>query len=252
MTFSDDDGQIWQSQTSPPRDLTPFVSQSGWNWVGSGPPGGIQLTSGRLLIPAYHGPFHGDDGTVTSGYVYYSDDHGTTWKKGGEIGKYRNPTEWANEAQAVDLGNNTVLVHSRGVLTERLITVSTDGGVTFGNVQYAKGLSQPLDGCEGSTVRHPKSGFLYYSGMTPDSFTYKRYNMTFHVSQDQGSTWSYVKPIYQGAAAYSSLVILPDFSIGLLYEWAKELDPIFTPDVITYTVIMSAEEEVKLSTKIKI
>jgi len=67
LSFSDDDGLTWTH----PRNITSSVVQHGWNWVGLGPPSGIQLASGRLLVPAYHGPFHWDDGTFTHPHTIY-------------------------------------------------------------------------------------------------------------------------------------------------------------------------------------
>ena len=42
--------------------------------------------------------------------------------------------------------------------------------------------------------------------------------MTVRVSEDDGATWTSSREIYAGPSAYSCLVVLPDKSIGLLYE----------------------------------
>jgi hypothetical protein len=47
---STDSGLTW----SLPRDLTSQVSQPSWSWYATGPPGGVQLASGRLLVPSNH------------------------------------------------------------------------------------------------------------------------------------------------------------------------------------------------------
>ena len=46
----------------------------------------------------------------------------------------------------------------------------------------------------------------------------KREKMTIRLSQDEGKTWSIVRTIHQGPAAYSCLAVLKDGSIGCLYE----------------------------------
>ena len=46
----------------------------------------------------------------------------------------------------------------------------------------------------------------------------KRENLTVRVSYDEGATWAVSKAIYSGAAAYSCMAVLPDKSIGCLYE----------------------------------
>ena len=42
--------------------------------------------------------------------------------------------------------------------------------------------------------------------------------MTVRVSYDEGLTWPVARVIHEGPSAYSSLVVLPDGSIGLLFE----------------------------------
>ena len=49
LTQSDDDGTHW----SPPIEITAAVKERVWSYFGTGPGHGIQLTSGRLLIPAW-------------------------------------------------------------------------------------------------------------------------------------------------------------------------------------------------------
>ena len=60
-------------------------ARADWGWVGTGPPATLQLSSGRLLTPAYHATFHGGDGQLSHGFALLSDDNGTTWTLGGEM-----------------------------------------------------------------------------------------------------------------------------------------------------------------------
>jgi len=46
----------------------------------------------------------------------------------------------------------------------------------------------------------------------------KREKMTVRISYDEGRTWPASKTVYPGPSAYSCLAVLPDGSIGLLYE----------------------------------
>ena len=73
-TYSDDDGMTWSPVVTLPNHSE--VVRSDWKWLGLGPPAGLSLKSGRLLIPAYHGEFHWDDGTFTHVHMMYSDDRG--------------------------------------------------------------------------------------------------------------------------------------------------------------------------------
>ncbi|HEY2838759.1 MAG TPA: sialidase family protein, partial [Pirellulales bacterium] len=47
---SSDNGVTW----SKPVDITPTVKEPGWGWYATGPGVGIQLSSGRLLVPCDH------------------------------------------------------------------------------------------------------------------------------------------------------------------------------------------------------
>ena len=46
----------------------------------------------------------------------------------------------------------------------------------------------------------------------------KRDNLAVRISRDGGQSWSVARTLYEGAAAYSSLAVLPDGNIGCLYE----------------------------------
>ena len=42
--------------------------------------------------------------------------------------------------------------------------------------------------------------------------------MTIRLSYDEGKTWPVSKVLYSGPAAYSCLTVLPDTTVGCLYE----------------------------------
>ena len=46
----------------------------------------------------------------------------------------------------------------------------------------------------------------------------QRERLTVRLSYDEGLTWPVARVVHEGPAAYSSLVVLQDFSIGLLFE----------------------------------
>lgn len=43
---STDDGMIWSNMV----EISAMVTEPEWGFIGTGPPGGIQLPSGRLII----------------------------------------------------------------------------------------------------------------------------------------------------------------------------------------------------------
>ena len=165
-----------------------------------------------------------------------SDDGGKSWYIGGTVANW--VLQFPSENQAVSLGGDHIFINARTLLTDRIAAHSTDGGLTFGEHFIPKGLSQPLEGCQGSTIRHLDTGALYYSGPSVPFPTPLRYNMSVFTSTDNGTTWMSRAVIHPGASAYSSLVLLGDGkSIGLLYEWANETKLIFDPDYFSFLVI---------------
>ena len=208
--------------------------------VGTGPPGSIQLRSKRIVVPAYHTstPWPNIDGALSEVHMMISDDEGKSWYIGGNI------TDWVlqfpNENQAVILDGDNVFVNARTLLTDRIGALSKDGGLTFGPHFVLKGLPQPLEGCQGSTIRHPVTGTLFYSG--PATVSPYRHNMSVYTSTDDGLTWDARAVVHSGASAYSSLAMLyGGNSIGLLYEWSNETKLVFDPDYFSFVVIYGEE-----------
>ena len=95
--------------------LQPHLVGAGWRWVGLGPPAGLRLKNGRLLIPAYHGSTR-LDGTFTQGHTVFSDDGGASW----ELGEPYGGLHQVNENQVVEFGDGELLSNARGILPWRL------------------------------------------------------------------------------------------------------------------------------------
>ncbi len=97
----------------------------------------------------------------------------------------------------------------------RAVSVSDDGGLTWGAVYRDAKLIEPI--CQASIVghKHDKKDVLVFSNPANSS---GRTDMTVRLSYDQGKTWTVSKVIHKGPSAYSSLTVLGDKSIGLLYE----------------------------------
>ena len=49
-----------------------------------------------------------------------------------------------------------------------------------------------------------------------------RNDLTVRLSYDDGKTWPLARVLQSGPAAYSNLVVLPDMSLGCLYECGHE------------------------------
>jgi len=235
VTYSEDDGLTW----SAPVNIS-NVTLPEWKWIGLGPPASLQLSNGRLIVPSYHGPFSWDDGEFTHGHLMLSDDGGSSWRLGAEL----TGIHLSNECQAAELENGTVFINSRSLGTDRLKTYSDDGGDTVGETTIINGLRQPLEGCEGSTIRLPNSSYLLFS--IPNDIEPYRYNLSVFLSRDDGMSWSYIKTVNPGPSAYSALAVLPNGSVGMLFERSDVRKLVFVPQHISFTVVLTSAEVVAL------
>lgn len=192
MMKSRDEGATW----SKPVDITPGKKKHEL-----GPGVGIQLRSGRLVVAVYDG-------------VIYSDDHGKSWKAGG-VAVGGKP----DETQVVELATGALLLNRRAV-PNRLVMLSSDRGLTWGNAANDSASTGTDPDCEASLIRYTrkddgysKNRLLFANPAVP-----KRFNVTVRMSYDEGKTWPIAKTIRNGPGAYTSMTVFPDGSVGLLYE----------------------------------
>lgn len=207
VTHSRDDGRSWAA----PADITASVKEREWIWYATGPGNGIQLRTGRLVIPCDHNRI---DSTRRYSHVIYSDDGGATWKLGGSAGPD------CNESAVAELRDGSLMLNMRSYSgkNRRAVSVSRDGGLTWSAPALDEALIEPV--CQASLIRFGKgkSSVLLFSNPAAT----KRVNMTVRLSRDDGRTWSHSKPIHPGPSAYSNLVELRGNAVGLLYERGEE------------------------------
>lgn len=206
VTHSADDGESW----SPPREITATTKAPDWTWYATGPGVGIQLRSGRLVIPCDHAVAQT---RALRSHVIYSDDHGENWRLGGVAG------EDTDECQVAELSDGSLLLNMRneGGPNRRAVVRSRDGGCTWSQVSLDHALIEPV--CQASLLRYhdPDSGVpgpLLFSN--PASV--RRVRMTVRLSEDDGATWPWSKLLWEGPCAYSCLAVMPDGNVGCLYE----------------------------------
>ncbi|MGH9661898.1 MAG: exo-alpha-sialidase [Bryobacteraceae bacterium] len=200
MTSSADDGVTWM----PLEEITAAAKDPAWTWYATGPGVGIQLRSGRLVVPCDHN--RRDTGARHS-HAIMSDDGGRTWKRGGAAG------ENTNECQVVELRDGSLLLNMRSYhgRNRRAVARSRDGGLTWGEVKLDETLTEPV--CQASLVRYGRDRLLFSNPADT-----RRVGMAVRMSFDEGETWGAMRTLWGGPSAYSSLADLGDGTIGCLYE----------------------------------
>ncbi len=218
VTKTGNDGVTW----SEPVEITEDVADPEWSYFGSGPGHGIQLSSGRLLVPSWGDTSPGPApwpkpnwGAKQFSYAMYSDDHGVTWKRGGSL-----DMDLSDEAMAVETADGSVYMNmrSRQEKKMRAFAWSKDGGVTWSKVQFDQSLPEPS--CQGSLIRFTDQERFSKNRVLlahPSSQT-ERKQLTVRMSLDECRTWPVSKVLYEGSAAYSDLAIANDRTILCLYE----------------------------------
>jgi len=220
---SEDDGVTW----SKPMDITKTSKKSDWGWYATGPGVGIQLQSGpqagRLLIPCNHtvqpDEKNQSDRFEYGDHVIYSDDHGRSWELGGVV-----PALKIDEPQVAELDDGSIMMNMRSHFGKglRAVSLSKDGGQSWGEIWHEKALIEP--DCQASFLRYTrrprnrKNRLLFSNPASNKKNDAGRVNMTVRLSYDEGKTWPVSKQIYSGPSAYSCLTVMPDMTLGCLYE----------------------------------
>lgn len=231
---STDDGVSWSEPIEITETFRPFSQRYDWKVIATGPGHGIQLRSGRLVVPIWlaYGKL-GDHKPSASGTIF-SDDHGQTWHA-GEIavpneGEFGNP----NESIAAELSDGRVLFVARNVsaANRKLLTTSSDGASKWSQPVFHPELWEPI--CMASIAMHPEEpGTLIFSnphtlardaaGQERPGVNGKRENLTLKLSRDDGQSWPVSRTLEAGPSAYSDLAVLPDGTVLCFYEAGNEL-----------------------------
>lgn len=200
---SHDDGLTWDK----PVSITPQVKLADWKMCFQGPGAGIQLTDGTLVFAAQ---YKDNKGKPSSCFIHSTD--GKNWKISPAAIPGAPPT---SEAQVVQTNGKSLLItmrnESRG--PKRLWArwewkdQLSDGAWS----PFWDDVQDPV--CMASLIAHP-SGTLVLS----NNNSTKREKMTLRYSNDQGKSWSQGKLLDSRPSAYSCMAIMPDSSIGILYE----------------------------------
>ncbi|XP_004386579.1 sialidase-4 [Trichechus manatus latirostris] len=145
------------------RDLTEEAvgsDEQDWATFAVGPGHGVQLRSGRLLVPAYtyrvdrRECFGRICRTSPHAFVFYSDDLGRSWHHGGLVPNLRSG-ECQLAAVEGGPGGSVLYCNARSPLGSRVQALSADEGTSFLPGQLVPLLAETSRGCQGSVVGFP-------------------------------------------------------------------------------------------------
>jgi sialidase-1 len=200
---STDHGKTWENAI----DITDDIAKPAWKmdfkFITSGR--GIQRRNGELL----HTMVNLKNGL----HVFRSTDHGKSWSL------VDKPILPGNESKVIELADESLMINCRvNRPGYRYVHRSSDNGKTWEGHPEMQ-LADP--GCNGSIIRYTAKADGYAKDrllFSNASSSKGRTNLAVRISYDEGQTWSKGKVIDAGPSAYSSLTILKDGSIGVLYE----------------------------------
>lgn len=219
---SDDDGETFSDPVEITRTFDRFRPEYDWKVLATGPGHGIQISSGRLLVPIWLSTGKGPSAHRPSAVsVIYSDDEGKTWERGEIVVADPSPKN-PSETTAIELADGRVMLnirhesepHSRGV------SISPNGATGWSKMQFESSLPEPI--CFGSLVRFSKrpesekDRILFVNPHNP--MGRERRNLTVKMSEDEGRTWPVSKTLEAGASGYADLTVGPDGVIWCVYE----------------------------------
>lgn len=214
-----DEGKTWSEAVN----ISTQVKLTEWRSYANTPGHALQISKGkykgRIIVPFNYSK--GEPEQDFSDYmaaVFYSDDHGKTFKISNDVG-----IKGSNESTAAELPNTGILLNSRnqkGDEKYRIFARSQNGGETWIEVGFDKNLPDPV--CQGSLLNITDKIIAFSNNADQKN----RNNLTLRISYDEGKSWT--KSILvdgkenlnqnEDYTAYSDLVLLDKDRIGILYE----------------------------------
>ena len=196
---SNDNGVSW----SKPEDITDLITKPEWKndhkFITSGR--GLQTWTGQLLhtlVNLKYGVF-----------VFGSNNHGKSWFV------IDNAVKPADESIITELDDGNWMINSRVNRSgKRYVHFSSNQGKTW---QSAPESQLPDPSCNAGLISYRFKGknYLIFSNANSSN---KRENLSIRISDDNGKTWSANFPVYDGSSAYSSISILKNGNLGILFE----------------------------------
>ncbi|XP_030055860.1 sialidase-3 isoform X2 [Microcaecilia unicolor] len=232
--YSNDYGVTW----SLPIDLTNMVSKAFPKLVtfSVGPGHGIQMQSGKLILPAYAHvakymclcifPCYAQ----SRSFYIFSEDCGKTWHVSKGIQKFETSECQVAEIVSKD-GESMIYCNARSTGKSRIEALGQVVGAEFQYVEKSKKLKETNTGCHGSVIsflgkekpnQDPKCWLLYSHPTTKDQ---QDLGVWFNISPERSKGWSTPHIIYQGPSGYSDLAHCKDPDIfAIIFECGSQTE----------------------------
>jgi sialidase-1 len=198
---SDDDGRTFSKPIEITAALEQFRKDYAWQAMATGPAHGVQLDSGRLLVPVWLSRATGGNAHRPSAVAtIFSDDAGKTWQRSDIVAIDAIPLINPNETVAVELADGRVMLNMRNESKEhrRSIALSPDGATRWTAPAFDEQLKEPI--CMASICRYSKKPAAERNRLlfaNPDNLeraagkpvpgqNRDRKNLTVRLSEDEG------------------------------------------------------------------
>lgn len=233
---STDDGATFDAAVDITEVFEGYRREYNWELIATGPGHGLQLRSGRLLVPVWLSTNKNQKPTMVS--VIYSDDGGKHWQRGPIIATDGDGQGIGNpmEPIAVELADGRVLINIRNAskAERRATTISPDGVDYWSPFRFDAALPEAF--CMAGITRlvlparagAPQFDALVFvnpanqtrSGTpgTEDVGGYDRKEETVRLSFDEGKTWPVSRVLEPSWSGYPDINVSPDGFIHCLYE----------------------------------
>ena len=240
---STDNGETWSKWKE--------VGENIWNEISTSGVGGVIkagfLASGRGLTLVGKGS--NKKGRMVAGlmaknssgspviYSIYSDDDGETWHKGGYIGSSKDAPGGGryNESKVIaELNDGTLVMSTRNEVGGgcRMAAYSKDGGTTwyskktggtegtFGGWDDMKGSNTDSEGVVYTRKGEQDKNRMLHIHSTGSGTGHSRNGMALYLSENEADTWTKKITLESDSmtACYSSIEVLPDGTVVVLYE----------------------------------
>lgn len=241
---SNDDGVTW----SEPKNLTRALKKESWWLFAPAPGNGITLKDGTLVMPTQGR----DENGHPFSNIMQSGDHGDSWTLS------RPARDNTTECSVAELSDGSLMLNMRDNRNRadksksngRAVAVTKDLGTTWAKHKTDhSALPEPV--CMASLISHTTDDGQHLLVFSNPRSKKHRKQMTVQFSFDDGNSWPREHHVLldEAGGAYSSLVIIDDTTVGVLYE-SSQADLVYQlVPIPTNTRRTSKGQELRKSTK---